>query len=178
MISIPLKAPIVAALTSVIDTHNVAKADIWNARAVTLAATQSATPVVIGIWDSGVDPKVYPHKLFTNPDVSGGEADPHGLAFDLHSNRVHGELYPLGADAKRLPELKSQIKGILDMEASIDSPEASALKKKMAALPEDQVKPFLEDLELFWQLHPRHPRRGHCQSGQSFRPLAHCSNHL
>ena len=56
---------------------------------------------------------------------------------------------PLGDDAKRLPELKSQIKGILDMEAAVDSPEAAQLKKKMASLPQDKVKPFMEDLELF-----------------------------
>ncbi len=148
-ISIPLKQPIVAALSSVIEKHKVAKADIWNASAVTLTKEQKLTPVVIGIWDSGVDPKVYPTKIFNDPDAPKDGAEPHGLSYDLHSNRVHGELYPLGADARRLPELKSQIKGILDMEAAVDSPEAADLKKKMAALPQDKVKPFLEDLELF-----------------------------
>jgi hypothetical protein len=149
-ISIPLKQPIVAALTAVINAHKVAKPDIWNARSVNLSPAEKLSPVVIGIWDSGVDPKVYPHRLFDDPAaVKGSGLDPHGLAFDLHSNRVHGELYPLGDNAKRVPELKSQIKGILDMEASVDSPEASALKKKLSSLPQDQVKPFFEDLELF-----------------------------
>jgi subtilisin family serine protease len=148
-ISVPLKEPIVGAMTTVIAAHQVAKADIWNARAVTLDAAEKLSPVVVGIWDSGVDPKVYPKKLFTDPDAPKDGAEPHGLAYDLHSNRVHGELYPLGANAARVPELRSQIKGILDLEASVDSPEATALKKKMAALPQDKVKPFLEDLELF-----------------------------
>jgi subtilisin family serine protease len=149
LLSIPLKAPIVNALGTVIKAHSVAKADIWPARAVTLTPNQKLTPVVIGIWDSGVDPTVYPKKIFVDPQAPGDGGDRNGLAYDLHSNRVHGDLYPLGADAKRLPELKSQIKGILDMEAAVESPEADALKKKMAALPQDQVKPFLEDLELF-----------------------------
>jgi hypothetical protein len=148
-ISVPLKDPIVGAMTTVIAAHQVAKPDIWNARAVKLKDAQKLSPVVVGIWDSGVDPKVYPKKLFTDPDAPQDGAEPHGLAYDLHSNRVHGELYPLGANASRVPELRSQIKGILDMEASIDSPDATALKKKMAALPQDQVKPFLEDLELY-----------------------------
>ncbi len=148
-ISIPLKQPIVGAISSVIDQHQVAKAEIWKARAIELKPDKSLTPVVIGIWDSGVDPKVYPRQLFTDPGAPKDGAEPHGLAYDLHSNRVHGELYPLGDNVRRLPELKSQIKGILDMEAAVDSPEATALKKKMAALPQDQVKPFLEDLELF-----------------------------
>ena len=51
--------------------------------------------------------------------------------------------------AKRLPELRSQIKGLLDIDASVDSPEAAALRDKMNKLPQDQVKSFMEDLELF-----------------------------
>jgi subtilisin family serine protease len=148
-ISVPLKDPIVGAMTAVIDAHQVVKADIWKARAVTLDDAEKLSPVVVGIWDSGVDPKVYPNKLFTDPNAPQDGAEPHGLAFDLHSNRVHGELYPLGANAARVPELRSQIKGILDLEAAVDSPEATALKKKLSSLPPDQVKPFLEDLELF-----------------------------
>jgi len=156
-ISLPIKAPIVGALTEVIQAHNVTKPDIWKDRAVTLTPEQKATPVVIGIWDSGVDPAVYPKQLFTDPGVqqvhtaatSNTLEDPHGLAFDLHSNRVHGELYPMGDNAKRLPELKDQIKGMLDTESSVDSPEATALKAKMSTLAQDQVKPFLEDLDQF-----------------------------
>ena len=149
-ISIPLKQPIVAALSSVIDAHKVVRADIWNARAVTLSPDEKLTPVVVGIWDSGVDAKAYPGKLFSDPDSGKSDStDPHGLAFDLHSNPVHGELYPLGDKAAQVPQLKSQIKGILDIEASVDSPEATALKKKLSTLKADQVKPFLEDLGLF-----------------------------
>ena len=155
-ISIPLKEPVVAALSSVIQNHNIAKNDIWKDRAVTLTPDQKATPVVIGIWDSGVDPKVYPKQLFTDTDcfpvtkvVFPNGRDPHGLAFDLHSNPVNGELFPLGDDARRLPELRSQIKGMLDLQAAVDSPEATALRAKLGTLSQDQVKPFLEDLELF-----------------------------
>ncbi len=150
-ISIPLKEPIVAALNAVIQPHTVAKTDIWKDRAVTLTPDEKATPVVIAIWDSGVDAKVYPNQLFTDApaDSQNKDWDPHGLAFDLHSNRVHGELYPIGANASRLPELKDQIKGILDLQAAVDSPEATALKAKLGTLSQDQVKPFLEDLGLF-----------------------------
>ena len=146
-LSIPLKQPVLAALNSVIEAHKVAKPDIWKDRTVTLTPNLPATPVVIGIWDSGVDPRVYPKQLFT--DKAPANTDPHGLAFDLHSNPVHGELYPLGDNAKRLPELRGQIKGMLDLQAAVDSPEATALRTKMGALPQDQVQSFLEDLGLF-----------------------------
>jgi len=148
-ISIPLKEPVVTALNTVIQANSVAKADIWKERAVTLTPDQKATPVVIGIWDSGVDPSVYPKRLFTTSYSTPEEGDPHGLAFDLHSNPVHGELYPMGDNVKRLPELRNQIKGLLDINAAVDSPEASALRAKMTTLPQDQVKSFLEDLGLF-----------------------------
>jgi len=172
VVSIPLKPAVVAALTDVIQPHTVAKADIWKDRAVVFTEDQKLTPVVVGIWDSGVDPAVYPNQLFNDPAVHfvakpqvtadgktadlnltpemiAKNSDLHGLAFDLHSNRVHGELYPMGDNAKRLPELKDQIKGILDIQAAVDSPEATALKQKLSSLTPDQVKPFLEDLELF-----------------------------
>jgi subtilisin family serine protease len=154
--SIPLKAPIVAALDSVVHAQTAAQAakpDIWPDRAVTLTSDEKATPVVVGIWDSGVDPKVYPDLLFTDSDWKATTppelTDPHGLAFDLHSNRVHGELYPLGDKASLYPEMISQLKGFSDLEASIESPEATALKAKISKLTPDQVKSFREDLELF-----------------------------
>jgi subtilisin family serine protease len=151
LISVPLKAPVVAAFGSVIAAHNVAKPDIWKARDVTLTKADQLTPVVIGIWDSGVDTKVYPDKLFTDPDYGqpGDLTDKHGFAYDLHSNLVHGPLYPLGDKQPQFAQLRSQIKGMLDIEASVDSPEATALKKRLSGLKPDQVKAFMEDLELF-----------------------------
>jgi subtilisin family serine protease len=145
-IFIPLEKPINAAMTATIKAHNVAKHDIWKERDVTLSKTDKLTPVVIGIWDSGVDPKDYPHKMFVDPT---SKDDPNGIAFDLHSNQVHGDLYPLGADAKRVPELRSQIKGELDLEANVESPEAATLMAKMKKLPPADVKKFEEDIELF-----------------------------
>lgn len=146
-INLPLKAPVVAALDTVIKPHTVAKPDIWKERAVMLKSGDKLTPVTVGIWDSGVDPADFPKDMiFTDPT---SKDDPHGIAFDLHSNRVHGDLYPMGDNARRLPELKSQIKGILDLIADVDSPEASALKVKLGSLPQDQVKGFQEDLEQF-----------------------------
>jgi len=145
-VAIPLGKPIAAAMTAVIDANKIVKPDIWNARQVVLTSKDKLTPVVIGVWDSGVDPKDYPHKMFVDPTST---TDPNGIAFDLHSNRVHGDLYPLGDDAKRVPQLRSLIKGELDAEASVDSPEAAALIAKMKSLPPDQVKPFEEDLDLF-----------------------------
>ncbi len=143
---LPLAPSIDAAITTVIKGHNVAKADIWKSRDVTLSKSEPLTPVVIGIWDSGVDPKDYPGKMFVDPT---SKDDPNGIAFDLHSNRVHGDLYPLGPDARRTTELRALIKGELDLGANVDSPEAAALIAKTKKLPPGDVKKFEEDIELF-----------------------------
>jgi subtilisin family serine protease len=145
-VSIPLGKPIAAAMGAVIDANKIVKPGIWNERQVTLTSKDKLTPVVIGIWDSGVDPTDYPHKMFVDPT---SKIDPNGIAFDLHSNRVHGDLYPLGENAKRVSQLRSLIKGELDMEAAIDSPEAAELHEKMGKLAPADVKPFEEDLEMF-----------------------------
>ena len=45
--------------------------------------------------------------------------------------------------------MKDQIKGLQDLQAAIDSPEAIALKKKLSELKPEEVKPFIEELGLF-----------------------------
>lgn len=42
--------------------------------------------------------------------------------------------------------LKQYIKGLMDMRAAIDSPDARVLKKRVSTLRQDEVKQFLEDL--------------------------------
>lgn len=139
---LPLKAAIVAPLEAVVAAHEVAKPDRWTPTLVTLAPDAKASPVLVGIWDSGVDAGVYPHQLYT--DAAGR----HGFAFDLHANPVPDLLYPLGEAATRLPEIEGRLKGFLDLQAAIDSPDATALRRFMGTLKPDQVKPTLEDLDL------------------------------
>jgi subtilisin family serine protease len=139
---LPHKEAIVAALDGVVAAHHVEKPDRWTPTLVVLPAGAKASPVKIGIWDSGVDTPLFPGEVFT--DASGN----HGFAYDLHSNPVPGLLYPLGDAKARLPELVGRLKGFLDLEAAIDSPESSDLKRYMGGLKPDQVKPTLEDLEL------------------------------
>ena len=52
---LPLKQTLVDSYRRYLAAHQVAKADIWAARDVTLTPAQTRGPVVIGIWDSGVD---------------------------------------------------------------------------------------------------------------------------
>jgi subtilisin family serine protease len=55
---------------------------------------------------------------------------------------------PLGAAKDHVDDLVGRLKGFSDLQASVDSPEATDLKRYMSQLRPDQVKPLIENLEL------------------------------
>jgi hypothetical protein len=136
---LPLRAAIVAGLTPVIERQtaaNVAKPDRWTERLVMLTPTSPGKPVVIGIWDSGVDMALF------KPSAQ------RGLAFDDDGKAVPDLLRPLGEAQGRWPQLKRLVKGALDLRAALDTEEARHLKQAMSQLKADQVRAFQEDLAL------------------------------
>lgn len=150
-----IKDEMIAVLTDYIDRHQEEKVDIWAARDLDLARRKLGHPVLVAVWDTGVDPFVYEDILFENPDEecdakdndgNGHVDDVHGLAFDLLSRPTTGYLYPMDAATRPIEELQSHAKGLFDMQAAIDSPDARGLKMKMAQLDPSGVKPFIEDL--------------------------------
>jgi hypothetical protein len=146
---VPFKAATVALLSADVAAHNVQKPDIWAARDVTLTAADKLTPVTVAIWDSGSDLKLFPKQLYTDPHPKP-TTDPHGLAFDLESRPTHGMLQPLTpAQAKGYPGMRDNLKGLSDLQLSIDSPEADGLKKQIAAMTPPQVSDFFEQLGLY-----------------------------
>lgn len=156
---LPLKAERVAVLTAYVKAHKENKPDIWAARNFDLGANQSLTPVTVAIWDSGVDAPIFKGQMWTNPaektdgkddDGDGFVDDVHGIAFTLYSDRTPELLFPLDADQRaRFPQMRNNTKGYLDLQANIDSAEATALKRHIASLKRDEVKAFREDLGLF-----------------------------
>ena len=129
----PFKDDIVAVLQDVIDRNKVAKVDVWTPRLVTLPAT-GGKPVVVGIWDSGTDVKLF------------HAARQPGIAFDKDMKPTTALVRPMGAAEPRLPELKQYVKGSMDLRAAIDSEDARAIKKKITTLKPDEVKQFSEDM--------------------------------
>ncbi|MGO9129494.1 MAG: S8 family serine peptidase [Bryobacteraceae bacterium] len=141
---IPLQSTLVAVYGDYLTAHRMTKQDIWAARSVQLQAGQGYTPVNVAVWDSGVDTGIFKDRLVR--DQSG---KPELIAFDLESRPSSGELFPLTPEQqKKVPTLKTESKAFSDMQANLDTPEASALKKTLSALKPDQVKPFIEDLSL------------------------------
>lgn len=147
--ALPLKQATISVLTAEVAANNVQKPDIWAARDVTLTDADKLTPVRVAIWDSGSDLSLFSGRVFTDEHPEAN-TDPHDIAFDLKGFPTHGYLLPLDAQQeKEYPGMHDELKGFSDLQLSIDSPEATALKQKLGGMSAAQVPAFLEQLEFF-----------------------------
>jgi subtilisin family serine protease len=146
---LPLKAATLADLAQDVAANDVQKPDIWAARDVVLTDADKLTPVNVAIWDSGSDLSLFSDRTYTDPNPSA-QTDPHDIAYDLVNLPTHGYLLPLSPEQeKQYPGMRSDLKGLSDLQLSIDSPEASALKKELGGMAASEVPAFLERLEFF-----------------------------
>ena len=165
-VQLPLKDQIVEVYEKYIKANRVVKADIWKDRQVVLSEVQDLNPVVVAIWDTGVDTAVFPGRLFVNKkekvddkdnDGNGFIDDVHGIAYTLKDEKTAELLYLIEDVEERLPGMKAMMKGYFDLQAAIDSPEASALKQKIATMRPEEVTSFSEDLMQFvFYIHGTH----------------------
>ena len=159
---IPLKDTMVSILSSYIADNRVEKADIWQERYVDLSGVKGLQDVIVAIWDSGVDVEIFEpmHKVWKNPnevpgdgidnDGNGWVDDINGFAHDLYSRKTSGVLFELPEEiGARYDELVRMSKGLSDIQASVDSAEATEFKQYMASLQPEQVQSFLLDLGYF-----------------------------
>lgn len=154
--AIPLGAVRAEVLKQYLALHNVVKPDIWAAREVTLSTDQKLAPVLVAIWDSGIDVTLFPDQLFTDPNPTASGT--HGLAFDDQGGPSPSWLYPLTAEQRNAyPEFRGQIKGFLDLQNGIDSPDAETGQKKFSSLSPDQLHQMFElDNVLGFYIHGTH----------------------
>lgn len=145
---VPAGPDIAEAFGTYIAAHKTVKTNIWTSRAVTLTNKQKLTPAVLGIWDSGVDTRVYQNQLFVNRaekpngkdnDKNGFVADVNGIGFDVMEHRSSNLLNPIKeSDLKEYPAYVSDRKADADLKAGIDNAQTRALKQKLqSAKPED-----------------------------------------
>jgi subtilisin family serine protease len=140
---LPLAPQRIAVLKQYIAAHNVEKPDIWADREVTLSKDQPLTPVLVGIWDSGIDVSIFPDQVFHDPQPTASGT--HGLAFDDVGGPSTAWLYPLTpAQQAAYPEFRDEIQGRLDIEDGHDSPQATALVEKYRTLTPEQLHASFE----------------------------------
>ena len=137
---VPMRAALLAAYSTVVD-RNVAAAparvDRWTERTAALPVDAKAQPVLIAVWDSGVDLALF---------KSASNATQRGLAFTADWQASPDLLRPLGEAAPRWPQIRSFVKGSFDLQTALDTEDSRRLKQAIAGLKPEQLKTFQEDL--------------------------------
>ena len=158
---LPYKEAFYEAYATVLNNNiqNDEKHNIWEEREVVVKENPKYSPVVLGIWDTGVDIPVLPKKKqwinekekFDGRDTDGNGFvdDVYGIAYDLKSFKDPNYLEPLANNMKDKKVYQGYIKGLMDIQANINSEEASNLKKYLAQLEPEDVKEFIENLNLY-----------------------------
>ena len=133
--------------------------DIWEDRNVIFKNKKGLSPVVICAWDSGVDTDVFTKEnVWKNAkeqldgkdnDGNGFIDDVHGIAFDLEDKPTIGVLRDVEKITPNINQYADFSKGLGDLQASVKSKEADAIKKHLAALKPSEVIPFIEMLDLY-----------------------------
>lgn len=178
---IPLLAEVYG---EIIDANANAKsaADKWTPRLVALDPAQKATPVVIAIWDSGVDTNLYPKQLWTNPaekpdgkdnDANGFVDDLHGIAFNRDHRPTTGPLGSLAGLKGNKDQLFGFVAASQDMQAGIQNPGVEAFQNFYKNLKPDQIRDFTDDMSLIGQhVHGTHVA-GVAVDGNPFARIVH-----
>jgi len=155
---LPLKSELVGVYSDYIAANRVEKRNIWAEREIALEAGEDLAPVMIGIWDSGVDVDVFGAQVFTNlaerrdgtdDDGNGFVDDLHGIAYDVRGVYSTDLLHPEGDQAGKVAQARASMQGFLDLQASIDSPAAAAVREKLAAIPPAEVEAFMTALNFY-----------------------------
>jgi subtilisin family serine protease len=151
---LPLKDRVFAVLDARVKGESAQKKDDrWTPRLVTLSPSQVKQDVTVAVWDSGLDPDIFKGRLWINgkeqpngrdDDGNGFVDDVHGIAFDPDWKPTTGMLRPMPADdVNGIGDRLKLVKGALDMQAALDSPEAGAFREVISKLKPDQVSPFM-----------------------------------
>jgi subtilisin family serine protease len=142
--TLPAKAALVDAYAGYLAAHAIDKPDIWAARDVALPSGPGYAIVPIAVWDSGVDPALFADRL-----VKDARGAPAVIAFDRYSRPAQGALFDIPAALKRrLPQMTSRLKGFSDLQANVDSAEASEVKSWLSTLAPDAYKAAIEEIAL------------------------------
>ncbi|MBU8871009.1 MAG: S8 family serine peptidase [Gemmatimonadales bacterium] len=152
---LPLNPIIAEVFGEYIEKNDKEKMNIWPGRELVLDETAGLDPVVIGIWDSGVDVDVFGDQMFVNPnekfdgadtDGNGFVDDVHGIAFDLDGIANPHLLHPLGDQEGKLDSVFEYMQGFIDLTSAIDSPEASSVRKTLSTMEPGDVGDFMTTL--------------------------------
>ena len=136
-----------------------AKTNVWTSRAAVLTDQQKLTPVVVAVWDTGVDPTVFPNQMFVNRkekangkdnDGNGYAADIYGIGFDENGKFTSESLFaPKDDDLKQFPEWVKERRVSQQFLAGVETDETRAYKLKMQSETSEQGKEVIRLSNVF-----------------------------
>ena len=130
------------------------KEDLWSSRLVDLNDTNGLSPVVVGVWDSGLDVSLFEGRLWQNEnetlngiddDGNGHIDDIHGVAYDAENRPTPLALRPMD-DVREINDIFDLLKGFLDLQAGLTTDDSQTLLSEMTSLPSEDVVPFQLEL--------------------------------
>ena len=147
LVRLPLKQSMVDTFGRYLRANQVDKPDIWAARNVTLPTGNGGSPVIVAVWDSGVDAALFKRQL-----LLGKSGKPVFIAFDKYGDPSNSALALIPpALQSQLPLMKARSKGFSDLQSNVDSPQAAEVKQLLSTLKPDAYKDTIEALILTGQ---------------------------
>ncbi len=152
---LPLNPVVADIYGQYIEKNAVEKNNIWPEREFIFVDKMMRPDVVVGIWDSGVDAKVFAPQMYVNEeetfdgtdtDGNGFVDDVHGIAFDLDGVANSHMLHPLGDQDGKLDQVFGYMQGFSDLSSAIDSEEASNVRTQLSSMAPEKVGDFLTSL--------------------------------
>ncbi len=137
----------------------ISKVDFWKDRNIDITKAETKGEVVVGVWDTGVDPAPIGNAMWTNKgeiagngkddDNNGYIDDVNGLAFDVDNKPTTGPLLEPKKLTYEVKDLQRWMKGAMDLQNGIQSKEGADFQQKAVALKPEEGIPFQEDLGWF-----------------------------
>ena len=126
--------------------HGGMPAGIWSQRAAVLEDRLPYSPVTVAIWDSGIDARLFPGRMWTD------KSDPavHGIAFDTSGQRTAELLRPLTAEEKQRSGFLSALNaGQLEDFFEPESSNAQQYRGAMKNTPATKLRHLIDEMEDF-----------------------------
>jgi hypothetical protein len=142
---LPVRDALTNTIGAYLSAHTGDKKDIWTDRNVALDPGKPCQAVNVAVWDTGIDPSLFKDKIAID---AGGQ--PAVLAYDIEFKKTSGSLYPINAEqSRKYADVKKLLKGLFDLQANSDSPEAAEMRRMYSQFRPDEVNSFVDELSFY-----------------------------
>ena len=155
---LPVKSELSSACGLVIRERRVATKNVWADRSVALDSSENLTPVVVAIWDSGVDTSIFEGRLWVNGkealdgvdnDGNGFVDDVNGIAHGLYGDKLKDLMRSADSMSVSSDEAERRLRGYLDIHRALDTDNAEYVRTVVQGLDHAGMNAFLEDVYFY-----------------------------